>query len=79
MIMHRLLAGLFCTTGLIFMAAELLRDRTSTVTRGFAAPYATAMAIWCLLGWTLDSGALVVISLLQLAAAAVLLAARRPA
>lgn len=75
--MHRLLAGLFCTTGLVLFAAELLSDRSTTVSRGFAAPYAAAMAIWCLLGWTLDSGALVVISLLQLAASTVLLTRSR--
>ena len=77
MIVHRALAGLFCTTGLVLLAAELLRDRSATAHRGFAAPYAAAMAAWCLLGLRLDSGALVVISLVQLAAAATLLAAGR--
>lgn len=76
MIVHRALAGLFCTTGLLLLAAELLRDPETTASRGFAGPYAAAMALWCVLGLRLDSGALVAISLVQFAAAATLLAAR---
>lgn len=70
MITHRALAALFCTTGLVLLAAELLRDRRATLSPAFSAPYSAAMAVWCLLGWSLDSSALALVSLVQLASAA---------
>jgi hypothetical protein len=78
-ILHPALAGLFCTAGLILLAGQALSDRGATVGRRFAVPYALAMALWLLLGLRRDSGALVLISLLQLASALALLAPRRDA
>lgn len=64
---HSVWAGLLCTTGLVLLAADGLRDRSSTLGRGWLALYGTAMAAWAVLGWRQDSAALVLISVAQLA------------
>lgn len=69
---HSMLAGLLCTTGLLLLAFEGLRDRSATAGGGFLACYGAAMALWAALSWRQDSGALAVISVAQLGSVAAL-------
>lgn len=71
---HSAWAGLLCTTGLVLLAADGLRDRGATLGRGFLLLYGAAMALWAVLGWRRDSGALALISVAQLASVAALAA-----
>lgn len=64
---HAVWAGLFCTAGLALLAADGLRERGATLGRGFLVLYGGAMALWAVLGWRQDSGALAFISVAQLA------------
>lgn len=74
---HSVLAGLLCTAGLVLLAAEGLRDRSATLGRGFVLLYGAAMALWAVLGWRQDSGALALVSVAQLASVAALAARDR--
>lgn len=69
---HSVMAGLLCTTGLLLLAFEGLRDRRATASGSFLALYGAAMALWAAMSWRQESSALALISIAQLGSVAAL-------